>query len=41
MFLVNCQNVKHFAGNLSLFSVVSDVNAPVTELNDDLKKINK
>ena len=41
MLLVNCQNVKYFAGNLSLFLVVSDVNASVTELNDDLKKINK
>ena len=32
---------KTFCWDLSSFSVVSDVNASVTELNDDLKKINK
>ena len=34
-------NVKLFADDTSLFSVVHDVNASARELNDDLKKINK
>ena len=34
-------NVKIFADDTSLFSVVQDVNASARELNDDLKKINK
>ena len=34
-------NVKIFADDTSLFSVVHDVNASARELNDDLKKINK
>ena len=34
-------NVKHFADDTSLFSVVHDANASARELNDDLKKINK
>ena len=34
-------NVKLFADDTSLFSVVPDVNASARELNDDLKKINK
>ena len=34
-------NVKLFADDTSLFSVVHDVNASAKELNDDLKKINK
>ena len=34
-------NVKLFADDTLLFSVVHDVNASAKELNDDLKKINK
>ena len=34
-------NIKLFADDTSLFSVVHDVNASARELNDDLKKINK
>ena len=34
-------DVKLFADDTSLFSVVHDVNASARELNDDLKKINK
>ena len=34
-------NVKLFAHDTLLFSVVHDVNASAKELNDDLKKINK
>ena len=34
-------NVKLFADDTSLFSVVHDVNASARELNNDLKKINK
>ena len=34
-------NVKLFADDASLFSVVHDVNAAARELNDDLKKMNK
>ena len=34
-------NVKPFADDTSLFSVVHDVNPSARELNDDLKKINK
>ena len=34
-------NVKLFADDTSLFSVVHDVNASARELNDDQKKINK
>ena len=34
-------NVKLFADDTSLFSVVHDVNASARELNDDLKNINK
>ena len=32
-------NVKLFTNDTSFFSVVHDVNASATELNDDLKKI--
>ena len=34
-------NVKLFADEISLFSVVYNVNISARELNDDLKKINK
>ena len=34
-------NVKRFADDASLFSVVCDVNASPKELNDEMKKINK
>ena len=34
-------NVKIFADDTSLFSVVHDVSASARELNGDLKKINK
>ena len=34
-------NVKRFAYDTSLFSVVHNVNASARELNDDLKRINK
>ena len=34
-------NVKLFADDTSLFSVVHNVNASARELNDDLKKIDK
>ena len=34
-------NVKLFAADTSLFSLVNDVNGSARELNDDLKKINK
>ena len=34
-------NVKLFADDTSLFSIVHDVNTSARESNDDLKKINK
>ena len=34
-------NIKLFADDTSLFSVVHDVNASAREINDDLKKIYK
>ena len=39
--MITDSNVKLFADDTSLFSVVHDVNASARELNDDLKNINK
>ena len=33
-------NAKHFAGDISSFFVIHDVNTSAKELSDDLKKVN-